>query len=305
MDDLRAVRIFLTVAEIASFAATARRLGLTPAAVTRAVAGLEKTLGTQLLLRTTRHVSLTSAGSVYAARMAPLVTEIDRAGADLRAGESVVSGRIRLTAPMSFGLKVLPRLLSDFRAAHPNVDVQIVLSDEFLDIVGAGYDVAVRITAPPEDKSTIWRKLCPIDRVLVATPGSAAAAAEHPDDLPDDVLVAHDAHGWFEEWTLTGPDRQSRVLKAGRILSTNSGDLIARLIARDAGVALLPRFLVRDDIEAGALAPILPRWRPPQLWLSLSYPPYDVLPTPVASFSDFFERHVTRIRPLKDVLGEP
>ncbi|MEM9900194.1 MAG: LysR family transcriptional regulator [Pseudomonadota bacterium] len=305
MDDLRAVRIFLTVAELAGFAATARRLSMTPASVTRAVAGLEKALGTQLLLRTTRHVSLTPAGAVYAARMAPLIAEIDRAGADLQAGDGAISGRVRLTAPMSFGLEVLPDLVADFRAAHPRVDLQIVLSDEFLDIVGAGYDVAVRITVPPVDKSTIWRKICPIDRTLVASAGSRARDVADPADLPANLLVAHDATGWFEQWLLTHPSGERRVLKAGKTLSVNSGDLIARLLAREDGVALLPWFLVKDHITAGTLVPILPDWQTPQLWLSLSYPPYELLPPPVATFSEFFEEHVTETRPLRDVLGQP
>ncbi|MEL6235641.1 MAG: LysR family transcriptional regulator, partial [Pseudomonadota bacterium] len=166
MNDLKSIRTFLQVVRCGSFAGAARQMGSTPTSVTRAVAALERGLGVQLLLRTTRSVSLTAAGEVYALRMTPILEEIDRTTAEISAGGAPASGRIRLTAPMSFGLRVLPSLLAQFRAAHPSIDIQAVLSDEFLDIVGAGYDVAVRISRPPTDKSTIWRKLCLIERVL-------------------------------------------------------------------------------------------------------------------------------------------
>lgn len=119
MGELEAIRVFLTVAELESFAGAARQLGMTRASVTRAVAALEERLGVQLLVRTTRQVSLTSAGAVYAARVRPLAEGLAEAAEQTREAQGVTSGLLRISAPMSFGLKVLPFLLPAFRRQHP------------------------------------------------------------------------------------------------------------------------------------------------------------------------------------------
>lgn len=291
MDDLRAIRTFLKVAEMRSFAAAARALGRTPTAVTRAVAGLEDSLGTQLLVRTTRSVSLTSAGAVYAARVAPLVAGLGDAASALREEAGALSGTIRLNAPQSLGVLVLPRILSAFRAAHPQVSVCVTLTDRFVDIMEEDCDLAIRISAPPRDKSTIWRKICHVERLLVAAPEHPAAAARQPEDIAPEHRLAYGAGPGGETWDLRGETRSAQLRAHGGI-SASSGDLLASMAERGAGVALLPRFIVQQALEDGRLVQVLPGWHPPDIWLTLYYPPYDVLPARVATFSDMFERHV-------------
>src|SRR5690606_41593698 len=140
MGELEAIRVFLTVAELESFAGAARQLGMTRASVTRAVAALEERLGVQLLVRTTRQVSLTSAGAVYAARVRPLAERLAEPAEQTREAQGVTSGLLRLSAPMSFGLTVLPFLLPAFRRQHPLIRVPPTLSDPFVDVVE--YDCA-------------------------------------------------------------------------------------------------------------------------------------------------------------------
>jgi DNA-binding transcriptional LysR family regulator len=304
MDELRAIRSFLTVAERRSFASAARRLGLTPAAVTRDVAALEATLGTQLLVRTTRQVSLTSAGAVYAARVAPMIEGLAAARTELADQQAAAFGLIRLNAPLSLGLRVLPPILADFRAAYPGIELSVRLSDRFMDILRGEADLAIRISEPPTDKSTIWRKICHVERVLVAAPGMAAADLASPDDLRPQDCLAYDAEGGADTWQLSNGPRR-RVLRAGARFSANNGDLLARMAETGAGVALLPRFIVADALESGRLVRILPDWRPPDIWLTLYFPPYDRLPPRVATFSDFFERHVTERAPLSALLSAP
>ena len=151
MGELESLRTFLAVADARSFTGAARLLGTTPASVTRTIAALEDRLGIQLLLRTTRQVSLTSAGAGYLERMAPLVRQIEAATEETRAQYGVMSGRLRLAAPMSLGQRVLPGVLSQFAARHGGTHVSVVLSDHFIDIVEEDFDLAIRISGPPVD----------------------------------------------------------------------------------------------------------------------------------------------------------
>jgi len=293
MGEVEAIRTFLTVAEQSSFSAAARLLGMTPASVTRTVSGLEEQLGVQLLLRTTRKVSLTSAGAAYAARVAPLVDGLARATEETRDLQKVTAGSIRVSAPMSLGMKVLPTVLSQFSIIHPKTSVAIELSDRFVDIVEENYDLAIRISGPPTDKSTIWRKIRPVPRLLVASPSFLAqnGRPKVPEDLATLECLSYHDQSKTETWELSRPG-QTRTVEANGRFSINNGDFLCRLAVAGEGVALLPRFIVEDELRAGTLVEVLPGWTTPEIWLTLYYPPYEHLPLRVATFSDFFEAFV-------------
>lgn len=299
MGELESLRIFLTVAEARSFTGAARLLGTTPASVTRTIAALEDRLGVQLLLRTTRRVSLTSAGAGFLERVAPLVRQIEVATEETRSQHGVTAGTLRIAAPMSLGQRVLPAVLSQFAARHGGTHVSVVLSDRFIDIVGEDFDLAIRISGPPADKSTVWRKLCDVPRLLVASPRYLAARGtpQEPEELTE-----HDCLGYAEDarepiWDLSSGTRR-RSHRARGIFSANNGDLLADLALSGEGIALLPRFIVSQALAEGRLSPVLPDWRPPPVWLTLYYPPYERLPVRVATFSDFFEVYVKETRRL-------
>jgi len=299
MGELESIRVFLAVTGHRSFAGAARALGMTPASVTRSVAGLEERLGVQLFKRTTRQVSLTSAGAVYAARVAQPVAALAGAADATRESQGMTSGLIRVSVPMSLGLKVLPAVLSQFATLHPQTTVALTLSDSFVDIVEDDYDLAIRISGPPSDKSTIWRKICRVPRLLVAAPVylSARGTPAVPDDLSAHRCLSYSDGPQAEEWKLSrGQSHRSHM--ATGAFSANNGDFLARLAVNGEGIALLPRFIVEDDLGAGRLVPVLPEWSPPEIWLTLYYPPYDRLPLRVATFSDFFELYVKETRPL-------
>lgn len=300
MPDIASVRIFLAVAAHHSFVGAARHLSMTPASVTRAIAGLEEGLGVQLLLRTTRKVSLTSAGAVYAARIAPILAAFETAADEVREQQGVASGLIRLNAPMSMGLRLLPDVVREFRVLFPQTRISFTLTDSFIDIQSGDVDLAIRISEPPTDKSTIWRKLCPVPRVLVASPACQAAIGlpSAPEDLSVSTCLGYAQDGQAETWNLTH-NGTTRSVRAGGTFSTNSGDLLCALALNGEGVALLPRFVVEQHLESGALRQVLPDWHAPELWLTLYYPPYEKLPLRVAVFSDFFETFVTVTQPLK------
>lgn len=299
MSDIADLRIFLAVAAQRSFAGAARSLSLTPAAVTRAVAALENRLGVQLLLRTTRMVSLTSAGAVYAARIAPIVAAFDAAADEVREEQGVASGLIRLNAPLSLGVRLLPDVVARFRDRYPETRISFTLTDSFVDIQADDCDLAIRISEQPTDKSTIWRKLCPVPRVLVASPDVVkdTGLPQTPEDLRRMPCLAYAQDGGDETWHLS-KDGVSRSIQQKAAFSANNGDLLSALAVEGQGVALLPRFIVLTHLESGALVQVLPDWSAPRIWLTLYYPPYEKLPLRVAVFSDFFETYVTETRPL-------
>ncbi|WP_199089829.1 LysR family transcriptional regulator [Bosea sp. ASV33] len=299
MGELEAVRVFLAVAEKRGFAAAAAALGMTPSAATRAIAALEARLGVQLFIRTTRTVALTAAGALYAERVRPLTAGLEQAAQETRETQGLVAGALRIAAPLSLGLKVLPSVLMQFGLVHASVRVALSLTDSFVDILDGSVDLAIRISGVPTDKSTIWRKLCPVPRLLVAAPGylSARGAPDHPEDLAEHDLLAYGTDPAGESWELRQGDKRVAMRAAGRFRA-DSGDLLAELAANGEGIALLPRFIVADALISGQLVPVLETWRPDDLWLTLFYPPYERLPLRVATFSDFFEVHVTQTSPL-------
>ena len=299
MNEFSQIRAFLAVAEHHSFVAAARQLAMTAPSVTRAVGALEERLGVQLLLRTTRQVSLTSAGAIYAARVGPLLAEFEKADEEVREQQGEAAGLLRINAPMSLGLQILPDVASGFRAKYPDTTLSLSLTDRFVDIVSDNIDLAIRISQVPRDKSTIWRKICRVRRVLVASPGylAASGAIGKPEDLHSRACLAYDEEAVSETWELSSAGRTHKV-RAGQTLAGNNGDLIARLAENGEGVALLPFFIVEPALFDNRLEQVLPEWEPTPLWLTLYYPPYDKLPLRVKKFSDFFEDYVTRIRSL-------
>jgi DNA-binding transcriptional LysR family regulator len=194
---------------------------------------------------------------------------------------------------MSLGMKVLPTVLSQFSIIHPRTSVAIELSDRFVDILQENYDLAIRISGPPTDKSTIWRKIRPVPRVLVASPSFLArnGIPKVPEDLTTLECLSYHDQSKTETWELSRPG-QSRIVEAKGRFSINNGDFLGRLAVAGEGIALLPRFIVEEDLAAGRLVEVLPGWSTPEIWLTLFYPPYEQLPLRVATFSDFFEAFI-------------
>lgn len=291
MNELKALRTFLIAAARKNFAQAARELDTTPASVTRTIAALEEDLGVQLFVRTTRQVSLTADGAAFAARIEPVVAALEAARSELVNAHKADEGRLRITAPMSFGQRVLSQVLCGFRDLYPKINVEIALADQLLDMVSADFDLAIRISGPPSDKFTIWRKICPIKRVLVAAPGTPHAAVRHPGELPPDACLGYDADSRAETWELSD-GASSVAISAGRMVCSNNGEVLAHMAADGAGVALLPVFIVAEHLRQGRLVTILPSWNARELWLTLYYPPYQKLPPRISAFSDFFERQI-------------
>ncbi|CAK12166.1 MULTISPECIES: LysR family transcriptional regulator [Rhizobium] len=291
MNDYKLLRTFLLAAEKRNFAQVARELDMTPAAVTRAIAALEEDLGVQLFVRTTRQVSLTTDGAIFAAQIQPAVQTLDNARKDLMNTHKADHGRLRISAPTWFGQQVLPPILSAFRERYPKISFEISLADGLVNIIDDDYDLAIRISAAPSDKFTIWRKISVVHRILVAAPGSRFCDMKHPNELIPDDCLAYSGDSKRETWALSDGSG-SATISAGRAVSANSGEVLASMAADGAGVAMLPKFHVAEHLRTGRLAHVLQDWSPPDLWLTLYYPPYQALPPRIASFSKFFEQQI-------------
>lgn len=291
MNDYKLLRTFLLAAEKRNFAQVARELDMTPAAVTRAIAALEQDLGVQLFVRTTRQVSLTTDGAIFAAQVQPAVQALDNARKDVMNAHKADHGRLRISAPTWFGQQVLPPILSAFKERYPKISFEISLGDGLVDIIDDDYDLAIRISAAPSDKFTIWRKISVVHRILVAAPGSRFSDMKHPNELIPDDCLAYSSDSKRETWMLSN-DSGSATISAGRAFSANSGEVLAKMAADGAGVALLPKFHVAEHLRTGRLVHVLREWSPSDLWLTLYYPPYQALPPRIASFSKFFEQQI-------------
>lgn len=296
MQDIKPVRVFLKVVELSSFAAAGRSLKMTPASVTRIIAKLEEDLGQQLLVRTTRQVALTSAGAIVAARFGPVVESFDNVANEITRSARPDRGRLAINAPMSLGLRLLPSLFDRFRLAYPNISLNVSLTDTLVDIVEENCDLAIRVSGPPSDKSTIWRKICEVPRQIIAAPSlfERMQKAEVPDDLNPVFCMSYSATGRTEPWELR-KEGMKRTVSTGSDIISNNGDFLYSLAKSGNGMALLPDFIVREGITQGEVVTVLGDWSVAPLWLTLYYPPYETLPPLVATFTDFFEAHLREV----------
>jgi DNA-binding transcriptional LysR family regulator len=293
------IRVFLEVAHRQSFAAAARTLDLSPSIATRYVSELEAELGVQLLVRTTRRVSLTVAGRLYLERIRPVVDEIDRTNEFVREQQDAVKGLLRVSAPLSLGLRFLPGAVARFCKLYPDVELKLNLTDRFVDMLGDEFDMALRISGPPSDKSTIWRKICVVPRLLVASPAYLlrAGVPKAPEDLTHHKCLGYSNFAGGDQWMLrdsvTGEEQSTQVKMP---FECDNGEVVAELAASGEGVALLPRFIVSKYLEAETLAPVLAQWRPPEIWLTAFYPPYEALPAKVNAFTRLIEQVIAADR---------
>jgi len=289
------IRIFVRVAETSSFARAARELNVSRSIVTRYVGELEAELGVQLLVRTTRKVSLTVAGSIYLDRMRPLLAEFDRATDLVKQQHNTLSGDLRISAPVSFGQRFLPHALTGFRKTYPDVRVRVDLTDRFVDIIAEKFDMALRISGPPADVSTIWRKIAEVPRMLVASPGyiKRHGAPRRPEDLRHHSVLGYRNFAGGSTWQMTHAATGEHVSQTlSYPFESNSGEVIVDMAIEDGGVTLMPAFMVSDHVKSGALVALLPDWQAPEIWLTAYYPPYEALPAKVSAFTSFVEERI-------------
>ena len=287
MDRLLSMTVFARAVELGSFSAAAEVLHMSPQLVGKHVHTLEQHLGLRLLNRTTRRQHLTEIGASYYEKVKLILSEV--ASAEGLAAESLAtpSGRLRVNAPLTFGIHALMPRLAGYMAAHPGVQVEVSLANRYVDALEEGADVVFRV-GELSDSSRIARRLAPYRLILCAAP--AYIEAHPPITTPMD-LASHECLGFAHtelrtHWRFDGPGGLVTVPVTGRLM-VDSGEALLVAARAGMGVLLQPAELVEPDIAAGRLVRVLPKYRAPDRPLHLLYAPDKQMTPKLRSFIEF------------------
>ncbi|MCZ4281434.1 LysR family transcriptional regulator [Kiloniella laminariae] len=290
MDIISDMTVFVEVVEAGGMTAAGRNLNLSAAVVSKRIANLEERLDVRLLNRTTRRLSLTDEGAGYFARCKVILEDIADAEAALSGVTGHVKGTLRITAPASFGRKHISSLLPEFLKLHPEVAIQISLSDQIVDMVHHGFDLAIR-TGELQDSSLIARKLSPARRVVCASPDYLAQAGVpgHPKDLEKhNCLVLGYPGGVHDHWHFKSAEGEISVKVRGT-LETNNGEILRDAAKEGIGIAIKSTWDIAEELKAGLLIPILTNYELPSAAVYVLYPNRQHLPAKSRAFIDFLE----------------
>ena len=286
MDRIEAMNIFLTVVETGSFTATADRLDLSRPMVTRAVALVEEWFNARLLQRTTRRVSLTSAGEravTHCQKMVDLAAEIEQ---DILAQQGELQGSLRIASNSSFGSTHLLLAIKDFLQRHPKLNIQFQLSDQSVNLIDERIDLAIRFTNQP-DPNLIARPLATCHSLLVASPGYLAqkGVPQTPQDLAEHIYLAH-ANINRKEWKFYQNEREISLELTSQFTTNDTGALLNLTLA-GGGIAMLPKYLLNEHLASQQLVPILTDWQLPTYQIYALYSSRHKLPLTIRTLVDF------------------
>lgn len=272
MDRFQEMSVFAAVVDAGSFVGASDALEMSKPAVSRHVAELEARLGVRLLHRTTRRLSLTEEGEVFYARCKELLGQLAEAEAEITSRTGRASGLLKVSAPVSFGLLHLAPLWAGFMARHPDVVLDVTLSDRMVDLVEEGFDLAVRVARLPSS-SLVGRKLSSTRSVLCASPKylRAHGMPKHPADLAQHTVIAYSLLSTGDTWSFEGPEGTVSVKVEPRMRS-NSGDTCRAAALGHQGIIVQPTFLIGDDLRSGALVELMPQYRAVELGIYALYP---------------------------------
>ena len=293
LPDLEAWAIFAKVAQSGSFSRAAVELGLAKATVSKAITRLERRIGAALLHRTSRRVVLSEVGRNLLPHASQVLNEGEAAEAYALAQSEAPRGTVRLAVPMSFGLARVAPILPEFVISYPEVMIDLHLGDEIVDLVGGGFDMALRIAALP-DSTLIARRLCQVRRLVVGAPAyfDRRGRPAHPSEFAN-----HDCLGYAylpspEVWRFTHVGGDEAVVTPRGPLRTNNADALAPALWLGLGLAVQPEFTVWKDIAAGRLEQVLPEWSLAPIALHLVTPPGKLRPVRVGVLIEFLVRQL-------------
>jgi len=297
MDQITALRVFVRVAEEGSFSNAARALGMSKSAVSKHVAALEAKLGTRLLHRTTRQVTLTEEGRAYWTRASRILEEVEEADNAVGTMKAEPIGTLRVSSAFSFGLRHVAPAIPDFIAQYPRLVVDLDFNDRMLDLLEDGIDVAIRIGDLP-DSNLVARRLAATRLMLVAAPGYLERAGKPmaPADLARHTCLLYRGRTGPWHWRLGGAGGGTTIRVNGPLIA-NNGEVIKAAAVAGAGIARLPSFLLDDALESGALVEVLDAYRPDPLPIHAVYVPNRHLSAKVRRFVDFLAEWLACRRP--------
>src|SRR5882724_6021286 len=293
LPDFEGLAIFAKVVELRSFAGAAAELKLSKATVSKAVSRIEARLGARLINRTSRRLALTDAGRQLAGRAAHILAEGEAAEDAALAQATMPRGLVRLAAPISFGVLHLAPLLPEFLATYPEVAVDLHLSDAMVDLIGEGFDAAIRIAALP-DSSLVARRLCEMQRYLVGSPAylSKHGRPKHPLHLAEHRCIGYSYTARSETWRFAKGGKSATIRPSGP-LRVNNGDAMMPALIAGTGLGILPEFFLQEALESNRLERLLPDWSIPLGAVYWVTPPEGPLPKRVEVLSDYLIEKLT------------
>ncbi len=274
MDKFASLHAFTKVVDEGGFAAAARVLGLSRSQVNRSVITLEEGLGVHLLNRTTRTVAATPAGQAFYERARAILNDLAEAEAAIRDEHDEPRGELKINAPMSFGTMHLGPALLDFMLEYPQIRVELVLNDRFVDPVAEGFDVTVRIAERAAVSSLIDHEIVEVNRVICAAPEALKrfGKPKRPGDLADLPCLHYGNLPTGKTWRLIGPEGSTDTKVKG-VLCSNNAEVLRDAAVKGLGFTKLPTFIVGAELQAGRLVRVLPDYKAPRIFLTLLYPP--------------------------------
>lgn len=286
MDKLAAMQAFRRVVERGSFSKAAEELGLSPAGIGKQVKWLEQGLHAALLLRTTRTMSLTDTGRAYYQECCRLLDELEEL--ERATSGDAMKGRLRINAPMSLSLSVLPPLLARFMDLYPEIDIELTMADRLLDVVAEGFDLSLRVRTALADSTLVVRTAGKVEQWLCAAPGylREQGAPQAPSDVLKHRALAFRLAEAPGIWRLEGRDGVCEIEPPVRMWLDNSL-MLAHMLEAGQGIGSLPSFIARPMLERGALDRVLPEWQMQARVAYIVYPGNRHLQRKVRALSDF------------------
>jgi DNA-binding transcriptional LysR family regulator len=296
LPDFEAWAIFASVVEHRSFSGAADALAVSKATVSKAITRLEARLGTSLFHRTSRRLTLTDSGRALADHAQRILSEGQTAEEAAFESASAPVGIVRVAAPLTFGIRHLAPVLAEFMTQHPGIKIDLRLSDAFVDIVGEGIDVAIRIAELP-DSSLRARRLGPVTGHIVGSPAyfDRMGRPRHPADLATHACFVYTNTATPEIWRFRRAGGEEAAVRIDGPIRTDNGDAMLPALRAGLGVARLPDFLVDEELAAGRLESVLDDWAGGASGLHLITPPGTLRPARVEALIDFLSDRLKRL----------
>ena len=299
MNQLQSMRVFVKVADLGSFVGAATALDLSTAVITRHVADLETRLGTRLLNRTTRRLSLTEAGRTYLERVRHILDDLEGVEQMVVARNHEPVGTLLIVAPVVFGLHTLAPVVQSYAARYPDVVPDVTLADRQVDLVEEGFDVGILATRHMRSGSIVTRRLTTGYMTVCATPAYLAqhGTPTRPEDLLNHPCLARSSEHGGEEKVFATPDGGEVRVRPGNAIGANNTEMLRQFALLGMGVAILPSYLIGRDLASGRLVPLLTDYRLPQVEITIAYPSRLHLPAKVRTFIDHLVEHFQQTSP--------
>ena len=288
MNRFSELRAFTAVIDAGGFSAAARELGQSRSSVNRLVISLEARLGVQLLNRTTRSVTPTSNGQALYDRARQLLEDLDEIENAISSTSSEAIGKLKVSAPPSFGDLNFARLTAAFLTHHPKIDLEITFDARIIDPVAEGFDLVIRIAEPDEETTLVDHRILELTYIACASPQylERRGVPEAPEDLRQHALLHLHQQNRPQKLVFEGPDGPFSIPVRAAVLS-NTLDALLEAARVDLGIAILPSYAVRSDLADGRLQRVLPKHRLPSRMLQVIYPPARHLSAKVQLLTEF------------------